>query len=458
MIGGMLARIEARLEKTGKTRSFPRRRESKRLSPAERLVSWRPVFAGMSAVLVLGLIGSSAAATPVFAEPAPIQSDGDASYSTWSVEGQTVRVRIEVPAAAARKLDAPNAPTPSLARVASAVSAAVSVTTLAGDCEAVDQGEGVGQIYTLALTPGLDRYEIVFACPRADGLTLKNTLLLDRDPRHIGYASIKVGAAKPVLQTFTRDKPSIALAPPGGLRDASPGGFALREAIHVATDLAALGILLGSVFLSRRWLDLAWLGGALATGYVFSIVIALPGLVAIDQGLAITLEGLLIMSLGLGGLMASGPTLGRRLRPATAAVAALAILGPITTALLKSPLAGLATAGIAVFALTSIWSGVASPSRRALVFAPAFLFALLQGQTQAADIGQLQPRADQLAPILMGGDIGAMLAAMTISAAAMAVIWLAGRKLRALRNFAAETSGAALIGFGLFWFVSRLHS
>ena len=93
-----------------------------------------------------------------------------------------------VPTAVARNLAAKGAPAPTLATVASAVSEAISVTTPAGDCEAVDQGEGVGQIYTLALTPGLDRFEIVFACPQASGMVLKDDLLFDRDPGHIDYA------------------------------------------------------------------------------------------------------------------------------------------------------------------------------------------------------------------------------------------------------------------------------
>jgi hypothetical protein len=407
----------------------------------------------MSAGVLLALAGP-----PALAAPAPISSDGDASYSTWSIEGQTVRVHIEVPVAAARKLGAPNAPPPSLARVASAVSAAVSVTTPGGDCEAIDQGEGVGQIYTLALTPGLDRYEMVFACPQADHLMLKNSLLFDHDPHQIGYAWIKVGAAKPVLQTFTKAKPSIAVTPPGGLHDASAASFALPAAIRLATDLAALGVLLGSVVLSRRWLDLAWLGGALALGYLLSIGAALPGLIAIDQSLAVGLEGLLVMSLGLGGLVASGPTVGQRWPPAIAATVILATIGLVALALLKSPTAGLATAGVAVFVLASVWSGLNTASLRPLVFAPAALFAFLEGQARAADLGRLHPPAAQLVPILAGADIGAMLAAMAISGAAMVLIWLAGRRLGALRNFASETSGAALIGVGLFWFVSRLHS
>jgi len=40
----------------------------------------------------------------------------------------------------------------------------------------------------------------------------------------------------------------------------------------------------------------------------------------------------------------------------------------------------------------------------------------------------------------------------------MGLIWLAGRRLRNWRNIASEIAGAALIGLGLFWFVSRLYS
>ena len=40
----------------------------------------------------------------------------------------------------------------------------------------------------------------------------------------------------------------------------------------------------------------------------------------------------------------------------------------------------------------------------------------------------------------------------------MGLIWLAGVRLRAFRDIGAEIGGAALIGLGLFGFVTRLYS
>ena len=457
MIRALLAPVRTRLKLAMNTRSSPRRRGPRRLGVRPVTNSRIPAFAGMSAVVVLALVGSAFAANAVLAEPSPVQSDGEASYSIWTVDGASVRVRVEVPVVAARTLDGVGAPAPSLARVASAVSSAVSVTTPMGDCEAIDQGEGVGQIYTLALTPGLDRYEIVFTCPQADGLVLKNTLLFDRDPRYVDYARIKVGAGAPVLQTFTRDKPSIALTPHGP-GDASPADFARRAAIRLATNIAALGVLLGSLLICRRWLDLAWLGGALVVGAAAALAVALPGHFAVDQGLADALVGVLLMALGLGGLRGGELIADRRWPRPLLAVIAVATVGLVAAATVHSPMASLATAGVAVFALASVWGAMNTPNLRWLAFAPAALLVLLQALSQASDLARLHPTAAQLAPIMIGAEAGAVLSAMAISAGAMALIWLVGRRLGGLRNFAVETSGAALIGLGLFWFVSRLHS
>ena len=109
---------------------------------------------------IFGLLMLATAIAP--AAHAQSRSPGDnlsrnVSYSTWSVDGATVRLRFALPAAAARDLAAHGQPPLDTPAVAKAVLAAVSVTSAGGDCEAIDQGEGAGQVYTLALTPGLDR-------------------------------------------------------------------------------------------------------------------------------------------------------------------------------------------------------------------------------------------------------------------------------------------------------------
>ena len=387
-------------------------------------------------------------------------TSGNVSYSTWEIDGATVRVRVTIPAAAARKLVAANAPPPSLATVASAVSQGMGVTTPAGDCEAIDQGEGVGQIYTLALTPGLDRFEIVLACPQASGLVLKDSVLFDRDPGHLDFAQVRVGSARTVLQAFTRDRLSIPLPATGGeLRDVDPATFARLAAIRLVKNFGALGIIVGSVLLSRRWLDLAWLTASLTVGYLVSIAVALTGLVSLDQGLAEAMAGLMTASLGLGALaVAAGETTGeRRLRWGAYVGLGVVLVGLIVTAAFKAPTAALATAGLAIFGLGAIRAS-REPGLGALSFASAAMLACINGLAPASDLILLHPPAAQLAPILAGHDLGGFAAAMTVAGAAMGLIWLAGRRLRSWRNIGSELGGAALIGLGLFWFVSRLYS
>jgi len=413
----------------------------------------------MALALLATLITLAWVPSPVTAAT-PQQAKGDVSYSTWEIDGVTVRVRVTIPTGAARKLVVANAPAPSLATVASAVSQGVGVTTPAGDCEAIDQGEGVGQIYTLALTPGLDRFEIVFACPQASGLVLKDSVLFDRDPGHIDFAQVRVGSARPVLQAFTRDRESIALpAAAGELHDVDPATFARLAAIHLATSLVALGIIAGSVLLFRRWLDLAWLAAGLTVGYLTSVAVALTGLVSLDLGMAEAMVGLLTASLGLGALGgAAGETTSER-RPRRSAYVGLGVIvvGLIVAAAFKAPAAALATAGIAIFSLGAIRAS-REPGLGVLAFAPAAVLACINGLALASDLTPLHPPPAQLTPILAGHDLGELTAAMAIASVLMGLIWLAGRRLRNWRNIASEIAGAALIGLGLFWFVSRLYS
>jgi len=418
------------------------------------LAGW---VSGVLAALALLLCSPSVASG---ADPAT-NAEPRAISTIWTIDGPTVRLRVMIPIAAARKLVAANAPAPSLGVVASAVSQAFVATTPASGCEAVDQGEGVGQVYTLALTPGLDRFEMVLACPQANGLVLKDNLLFDRDPGHIDYAQIRVGAGQPVLDAFTRDRRSIALpASPTPLRGADPLAFAKLAAMRMVGSIAAIAILFGSVLLSRRWLDLARIGASLAIGYLAAIGLALSGVLAPDQSLVGALPGLLAATLGLGVLAAIGgdALASPRWRTVARIGAGLVLLGLVVAATLQSPAAGLATFGIAVFGLASVRTSQLEPRLHALAFAPTAAFALLDGLSPASDLMLLHPSAAQLAPILFGYDLGGWLSCGVIAAIAMGVIWLAGLRLRAWRTIGSELGGAALIGLGLFGFVSRLYS
>ncbi len=173
----------------------------------------------MAALLLFAAGRAEARPEPVRAPGAELAPGGHVSYSTWAIDGATVRLRVTVSAAEAQALVGPRKQLMTRAAVADAVSQAMTVTSAAGDCPAIDQGEGVGEIYTLALTPGLDRYEMVFVCTDPKGMVLHDQFLFKATPAHIDYARIQAGAGAPGVAAV-HPRPSRACPGPGRRRGA----------------------------------------------------------------------------------------------------------------------------------------------------------------------------------------------------------------------------------------------
>ena len=134
------------------------------------------------------------------------------------------------------------------------------------------------------------------------------------------------------------------------------------------------------------------------------------------------------------------------------------VVGLVVVAALKSPATGSASLGIAIFSLAAVQASRLEPKLGAMVFAPAAAFAFMDGLGPASELSLLHPPPGQFAPILAGHDLGSLAAALVIAGAAMGLIWLAALRLRAFRDIGSEIGGAALIGLGLFGFVTRLYS
>ncbi len=133
-----------------------------------------------------------------------------------------------------------------------------------------------------------------------------------------------------------------------------------------------------------------------------------------------------------------------------AAVAAMAAM--------RGPASALAVGGLAVFGAAQVWAAGAEPRLRWMALAPAALFALVDGVLPAQDLAMLKTPAGQAAPRLLAYDVGAMALATLLVAIAVAVLWLAARRIAAAKRLVAiDLGGALLIGLGLFWFVSRIY-
>jgi hypothetical protein len=306
----------------------------------------------------------------------------------------------------------------------------------------------------------VNRFEIVFACPSADGMVLADHILFGQRAEHVNYATVQVGGAPPTVQMFTRDHQTLAL--PGGqgrLKDAGIGRFLRQGAGALLGHPDRLCVIAGLLLLAMRWRDLAAIAAALALGYLASLALALTG-ATVDLGLASAAVGLLIALLGASALrLSAGESAAPRgWRIAGALGAALIIIGGLAVAARHGPWNIWMAAGLMAFGAAQIWIVGAEPRLRWLALAPAALFALMDGSDLAGDLSVLQARPLRLAPMLLSYDFGAIAAGVILVAAAMALLWLVRGRVRPARAVATDLAGAALVGAGVFWFVSRLHT
>lgn len=401
------------------------------------------------AALAFALAGASA----VRAAPA------DVSYSIWNIQGPVARVRFLLPIQAAKRL-VPGTPRLDSAGAAAAAGDLLAVSSAGGECQPQIQNEYVGKYYILATADGEYRFEMSFICPDARGMVLHDKVLFDQAPGHVNYAKVQVNGAPPVLRLFTRARQDIALPASGPLPGEGLGPFARQGLERLARGADAAALVAGLLLLARRWRDLADIAGALALGYAIALVFALGGRAAPDLSLAAAGAGLAAALLGLSALrlqLADAPT-GRGARLAAMAGLALVAAALAAAGSARGLSAGLATAGLVVFGLAQAWIVGTRPRMGLLMFLPAVLFGALDGTSWAQALAPLRMPGPGLAPAALGYDLGACASLAAAAALAMALLWLAGRRLRPLRAVSADLAAAALTGLGLFWFVSRLYS
>ena len=418
--------------------------------------AWAVLIAAMLALLLAGVPGAQAATAPAAAGVGPARGS---SYSIWTINGTTVHLRFILPIGDARGLDPAARGRPDAASAAAAVAAGVSVRSTAGDCPEIVQSQWVGRIYTLALKPGLYRYEVIFECPSGQVTSLHDGVLFANVPGHVNYARIQIAGGRPVMQTFTRDRQTLEL-PAGGSAPRGAGvlGFARQGMTHLLGQADRLCVLGALLLLARRWRDLAEIAAALGLGYLVSLAVALNGSVVADPALSAATIGLLAALVGACAMrMETFAPVSRTWKIGTAIAAGLVGAGALAMAALRGWPTGLAAAGLAVFALAQLWLVGVQPRVRWVLFAPATLLGLLDGLGPARDLALLDLPPFKLLPAFVGYDLGGLATAAALAGIAMAVLWLAGRRLRSAQKIAVDLAAAGLIGVGMFWFVSRLY-
>src|SRR5262249_3140132 len=157
-----------------------------------------------------------------------------------------------LPAAEARSLSKPGEAILTTKQVADYVLAHFAVLRQGKACPVLDQGQDLGFINALSLTPGLLRFEMVFRCPDSSGLTLSDPALFDRAPNHFEFGRIQINNGGFVQHVFTAGDTRFDLQTGGGiLRGDPPARYASLGLWHVLHGFDVICFVLAVLLIGR---------------------------------------------------------------------------------------------------------------------------------------------------------------------------------------------------------------
>jgi HupE / UreJ protein len=402
----------------------------------------------MSRAWALALLCMLAAGQPALAESRSVV------YSIWDVLGSTVHLRVMMRTGEARRLVGPGLPAPTIEVVKDYVAAHVAVTASGTACPPVDQGEEAGLINTLSLSPGLYRFEVIFQCAKPDNILLQNTVLHDLVPDHVDFARVQVNGGGFVLRLFREGYESISASSAGAVfGDSGILQYVSMGLGHVLRNLDRLCFVLGLMLMVRMRRDYGLILAGLSLGYACSIAVSLSGIVEPRMDLVDALIGL------MSALVAAQIVASISGRPEIVAIVVGGSLLIVAAALPTLEMSSrVLLSGTGIFAGCYLLICDRLVDRVLFWLLPTALFALLDGSDLPADVAILDVPGRQLAPMLVGFDVGSLLADAIVMAAALAAVLLLRRVHFVMpRSAAVDVGAATLAGVGVLWFVSRLY-
>lgn len=385
-------------------------------------------------------------------------SIGSASYSTWSLEGDTVIARFMLPRADAQRVAGTDIDVLVQQRIGDYLLAHLAVRARAEDCQAIDQGYDIGRVDPLTEASGLYGFEIFFRCAQPSGVVLEDRALFDRLPGQVNFARVQVNGSRFSEQLFTSARRTLALPHAGAPRAAGLGRYLALGAAHIVRRWDRLCFLLGALLLARRMRHVLRIATGLAAGYALSLPAALSAALAPRGRLLEAGMGFLVALLALQ--MIAQPL---RRRRGAALGAAGALLWLAAVALLGHAIwPVMLLAGAALFAGSYLAAQEGLEQRGfGWLLLPA-VFGFLDGFALPAALGPLQLSGAAMLAAVAGFDVGALLAAVAVLAVfgallAGASVWQRTRASALALALAGDVAAAGLGGLGVFWMLSRLH-
>jgi HupE / UreJ protein len=403
----------------------------------------------MIRICVLAALCIAAAGGPALAD---IRSY---SYSIWDVRGGTVRMQFIMPTVEARHLVGPGLPTPPIDAIKKYVGERVAVSAGGANCPPIDQGEEVGLINTLSLTPGWYRFEVIFQCTSPADIVLEDTAFFDVAPEHINFARVQFDGSGFAQRLFSLGKERMNAAPGDGIFGDSGVLRYLRIGFaHLLESIDRLAFVLGMLLLARQRREYGLIVGGMSLGYLASIAISATDIVAPRMELIEALMAFMSVFIAaqIIALTARRPKL-------VAITVGLGFLIIVMSASMLDTSARLLLSGFGLFAACYLLVCDRIADRGVFWLLPTALFALMDGFGLAAAVSGLDVPARQLVPMLAGFDMGALLAVVLVLTVITAAATLLSRTRFVMpRPIVVDLGTATLAGLGVLWFVSRVYS
>jgi hypothetical protein len=395
--------------------------------------------AGFAICALIGFLGASAAVSA---------AERSVSRSDWLIEGNRVTVRFSLPREIARQIVDSGRP-PSAEQVAAYVLDHLSVSDADSVCPAIDQGYDIGRIDALSLGTDLYGFEIIFSCPSANGLTLRDSVLFERVPQHVDIARIDDGDNTDT-QIFTAAHQQWRI---GAAGKASAGFLVFFRwgSSHILHSFDRLCFLAGMLALLRVRRDLVGAVAGLLSGYAVSAMIGadgnlIPNMVGVESAL-----GFLVAFVSVQ-IIARETSNSRRLGAGIGA--ALLMLGASVLIWRGAQRAWLPL-GLGIFAVCFQYLAL-QQRQLPLLILPA-MFGFLDGAVLPGDYVRLQLWHEARAAHLAAFNAGALLTCALLLAASFLVLrTIRQQELSLPGTLMKDFLAAALAGTGTFWMITRL--
>jgi hypothetical protein len=370
------------------------------------------------------------------------------TYTVWHVAGSSVRSVFSIPLVEADRLANGGNPSASNEDVTSYLAAHVWVTSKAGKCAPS------GPVRAVAATEQFRRFELAFNCASTDDIQLHSSAFFELVPSHVTLAQIELDSGDMIEQMMTTEHRDLALS--GGeadqLRSASFLDYMKMGVMHIFTGVDHMSFLLGLVLISRRARDLAFVITGFTLGHSATLALAVTGILRPHAEYIDALVALTIALIGAENIAVAT----RRPEVVSVGVASLLVVMAIASAAGFGSLPASLLAGAALFGSSYLMMSGHLYDAARLRLVVTLVFGLIHGFGFASDLLEMRLPTERLVELLVGFNLGVEVGQLTLVFALLGIVALLGRARISLpRPIVVDVLSSALVGLGMYWFISR---